>query len=392
MLIEIRMVEFVNKGQELMLHAALRRLQRAWPDAAFTMAPSKLAPFLPRAELGLLQKAWLWRFGIQWGGLAAIAPARLREYYGVVLDREVDVVADAAGFLYTDLWGPRPAEELAHSCRRWRKRGIPIILLPQAFGPFTSRRLKKAIRTIVDHADLIFARDKVSHQHLVEAAGEREHLRIAPDFTSLIDGIVPDDFEVTPHRYAIVPNYRMIDKTSKARSDAYLPFMIRCVRYLKEQGVAPFLLVHSGPLDLELADQICQACGGDVPVIRERHPLKIKGILGQCEGSIGSRFHGLVSALNQGVPALATGWAHKYQELFDEYGFSAGVLDTRDSEDTLRRRLDLLLNPASRVRIQHTLLENARALNQRAEAMWQEVFRVIDMNVIDGDRRSRVSD
>lgn len=388
-LIEIRMVEFVNKGQELMLHATLRRLQQAYPEADFTMAPSALAPFRPRAELGLRQKAWLWRYGIQWGGLAGLAPPRLREYYGVVLDREVDVVIDAAGFLYTDMWSPRPAEELAHSCRRWHRRGTKIILAPQAFGPFTSRRLQNAIRTIVDHTDLIFARDPVSYQHLIDLVGERPHIQMAPDFTGLIDGIVPDDFEPAPGRCSIVPNYRMVDKTSRTQSDAYLPFMIRCVQYLRQQGVSPFLLVHSGPSDLKLAEHIRAAVGGDVPIVKQGHPLKIKGILGQCESSIGSRFHGLVSALNQGVPALAAGWSHKYQMLFDDYGFGEGMMDTRDSNEEMRKRIALLTDPDSRAGIRSNLLAKAQTQSERAEAMWQQVFDVIDGSAGSGTRPDR---
>jgi colanic acid/amylovoran biosynthesis protein len=377
MLIEIQMVEFVNKGQELMLRAALQRLRQAYPDASFAMAPSVLAPYHGRARLGLGQKAWYWGCGIQWGDLAALAPARLREYYGVVLDREVDVVVNAAGYLYCDHWGPRPAEELARACRRWHRRGTRIILLPQAFGPFTSSRLRQAMRTIADHADLIFARDPISHVHLAEIVEDRQQLRIAPDFTGLIDGIAPENIELPAHSYSIIPNCRMIDKTRGSTREAYLPFMIRVVQHLKERGVSPLLLAHSGPTDLELARQIDAACGG-VPIIKEDHPLRIKGILGKCEGCIGDRFHGLVSALHQGIPALAAGWSHKYQMLFDTYGFSEGLLDPADSDDVMRNRLDMLLDPMSRNRIRSLLIENALKVDQQAEAMWQTVFRTLD--------------
>jgi len=377
MLIEIQMVEFVNKGQELMLRAALQRLRQAYPAATFTMAPSVLAPYRARAKLGLDQKAWYWGYGIQWGDLAALAPARLREYYGVVLDREVDVVVNAAGYLYCDHWGPRPAEELARACRRWHRRGTRIILLPQAFGPFTSSRLRQAMRTIADHVDLIFARDPISHAHLAKVVGDRQQLRIAPDFTGLIDGIAPENIELPARSYCVIPNYRMIDKTSGSKREAYLPFMIRAVQYLKGRGVSPLLLAHSGPTDLELARHIDAACGG-VPIIQEDDPLRIKGILGKCEGCIGDRFHGLVSALHQGTPALASGWSHKYQTLFETYGFSEGMLDPGDSDEVMRDRIDMLLDPMSRDRIRSVLVENALKVEQQAEAMWQTVFRTLD--------------
>jgi hypothetical protein len=65
-----------------------------------------------------------------------LVPAGIREQYGVVLDKEVNVVLDAAGFAYSDQWGPDLSEELARSSKRWKKQGSKVILLPQAFGPF----------------------------------------------------------------------------------------------------------------------------------------------------------------------------------------------------------------------------------------------------------------
>ena len=138
MLIEIRKAGFVNKGAELMLYAALEKMREAYPEAQFCMAPSAnngAAPFAKRVELGLLQKAWMWRYCFQWGDLAMLSPQKIREMYGIVLDKEIDIVLDAAGFAYSDQWGDRSCQELARSCKRWKKNDTKIILLPQAFGP-----------------------------------------------------------------------------------------------------------------------------------------------------------------------------------------------------------------------------------------------------------------
>src|SRR5690606_16707582 len=124
----------------------------------------------------------------------------------------------------------------------------------------------------------------------------------------------------------IVPNCRMLDKTDQATRDAYLPFLIKCTEHLLRKNARPFVLVHEGKDDRALADKLSAAVGG-IPVIEEKGALQIKGILGACSGTLGSRFHGLVSALSQGVPALATGWSHKYQMLFEDYGVPEGLLE-----------------------------------------------------------------
>jgi colanic acid/amylovoran biosynthesis protein len=378
MIIEIRKAGFVNKGAELMLHAALQKLKTRYPDATFVMAPTTEKsdhPFRKLVQLGFYPKASLWRYGIQWGNLANFAPRPLREMYGVVLDKEVDVVIDAAGFAYSDQWGDAPSIELAQSAKAWHKNGTRVILLPQALGPFTTEKIRAAMQTVVENVDLIFPRERVSYEHLTELTGEQAKIRQAPDFTNLISGVIPADFDVERNRFCIVPNCRMLDKTDQQTRDAYLPFLISCARYLLEKGAKPFALVHEGKNDLALAEKLSAAVGG-IPIVRESGPLEIKGILGACSGTLGSRFHGLVSALSQGVPALATGWSHKYQMLFEDYGFPEGLVQVTADEAEIRRKLDLVTDDSPRVA---ALIQTRTAeLKQQSEQMWQQVFEVID--------------
>ena len=146
MYIEIRKAEFVNKGAELMLLAAVEQVRLRYPQARLVMAPGhekSAAPFGKRAALGFYQKAWLWRSSLQLGDLAALAPKKLREAYGVVLDRELDAVLDAAGFLYSDQQGAKYNHELARASQRWKRRGTKVILLPRLSAPIAPRRAGK---------------------------------------------------------------------------------------------------------------------------------------------------------------------------------------------------------------------------------------------------------
>lgn len=393
MIIEIRKAGFVNKGAELMLHATLQKIRERYPDATFVMAPTPrrgTQPYHKLVSLGFLPKASLWRYGVQWGELANLAPRLLREMYGVVLDREVDVVLDAAGFAYTDQWGDTPAAELAQSAKRWKRRGTRLILLPQAFGPFESPRNQASIRAIVDNADLVFARERMSYEHVARLTGKRPNLRQAPDFTNLVKGRLPERFDVENNRFCIVPNCRMLDKTDQHVRDAYLPFLQRCAQYLVERKARPFILVHEGVDDQRLAEQVSAAVGG-IPVVKETDPLRIKGILGACSGTLGSRFHGLVSALSQGVPSLATGWSHKYQMLFEDYGFPEGLMEVTASDEEIRHKLDLVTRDAERVR--GVIQARTAALKAESERMWAQVFEVLDpcYQALHGGRFERVA-
>lgn len=377
-LIEIRRAGFVNKGAELMLYAIFEKMKKEFPDAEFAMETNRgSTTYKNRALLGLYQKPRFFRFGIQFGQLFELVPKIVKEMLGIVTDSQIDVVIDAAGFAYSDQWGIQNTKELTDSCVRWKKNGTKIILMPQAFGPFNKKPMGTLIKKTIENVDLVFARDKVSYEFLVNIVGERPNLKTGVDFTNIIEGIVPENFDQEANRFCIVPNYRMIDKTSKEDGDAYLPFMIEVTRYAYEKGQKPFILVHEGHNDHTLAEKIRDAVSKDIQIIKESHPLKIKGILGVSSGTVGSRFHGLVSALSQGTPALATGWSHKYQMLFQDYDFSEGLLNVHITKDELHKIMDLVIDEKFKQSVIEKIQSNSQRLKKETEQMWADVMKVL---------------
>jgi len=375
LVIEIRKAGFLNKGAELMLYSILEKMKEAYPTAKFVMAPHpEAAPYEERIKHQLYQKPDIWMFGIQWAGVFNLIPKVFRKMYGIVLDREVDVVIDAAGFAYGDQQGENATLGLADATKRWKKNKTKVILLPQAFGSFETLSIKKAMKVVVNNADLIFAREKKSYDYLVRVAGESSRLRMAPDFTNITKGMLPASFDSSINCFCLVPNYRMIDRTPKAYSEAYLPLMIESARYLLEKDLKPFVLIHERGDDLILAKKMSEAVGGRLPIIIETDPLKIKGIIGACEGMVGSRFHGLVSALSQGVPVVATGWSHKYQELLDDYGVPEGLLDVTCRESELHAKLNMLVNNELRKCTKEIIERKSELLKLQTKAMWERVF------------------
>ena len=382
MIIEIRKAGFVNKGAELMLLSVLDRLGMALPNASFTMVPTASREDTPQPierimRAGLYPKISVYRMGHELADIARLIPERLRRRYGLIMDHEVNAVVDAAGFTYSDQWGSSSAQELAYFSQRWRKQGTKVVLMPQAFGPFEGHKIREHMRRAVDNCDLIFAREKTSYDHLTSVVGERPYIQVAPDFTNLLPGVVPDEFDGCECRVALVPNYRMIDKTGPSSSTAYLPFMIQCAKYLLEHSQKPFVLVHEGVPDSLLAEEISREAGG-IPIVSESDPRKIKGILGSCYATIGSRFHGLVSALSQGVPSLATGWSHKYKELFSDYGFGEGVLNLEEDWDSAAAQIDEIVDPEGNTQIRVLLGERGKRIKAEAEGMWSLVIETLE--------------
>jgi polysaccharide pyruvyl transferase WcaK-like protein len=381
--IEVRGAGFTNKGAHLMLLAVRERLKARYPNAVLTMVPSHSAgpsPFPTVVAAGFMPKCELWRWGVPWGDLARLAPRKIREMFGWVLDLEVDAVLDISGFAYSDQWGRQALTLAASAAKRWRRRGVPLVLLPQAFGPIEDSHNQRSFRRLLGAADLVFSRDADSHAWASRFAPYRERLQQAPDFTNLIAGIRPENPADFASAVAITPNYRMLDKTDPSIRDRYVPFLTKVVSRVSRAGLRPILLIHEGAPDLALAKQVCELSGvGEILV--ESDPLKLKGVLGCCAAAVGSRYHGLVSALSQGVPALGTSWSHKYRALYGDYEFSSGLIDLKDELET-DRQIEALLDPDWRSGISRELASRAEELRRQSEQMWEEVYRVIDRVVL----------
>jgi polysaccharide pyruvyl transferase WcaK-like protein len=325
----------------------------------------------------LYPKASLYYKGIQWGRMATLIPEKIRSMYGLVTDKEIDVVIDASGFSYSDQWGVNSSLELANSSARWRKQGTKVILMPQAFGPYKNPRVRNAIKRAVNNIDLVMPREQISYDYLIEAVGRNKKISMYPDFTNLTEGVLPDYFDRNIHGVCLVPNHRMIDKAPDGQGHKYLPLMMRCAKYLKKKDLKPFILVHEGENDRLLANQISAAAGA-LPILTEANALKIKGILGASKATIGSRFHGLVSALSQGVPSIATGWSHKYQELFREYSFEDGIISVDVLEADLHNMIDRIVDEPSCSEISISLKRESERSKLFSQDMWGKVYSVID--------------
>jgi polysaccharide pyruvyl transferase WcaK-like protein len=377
--VEIKGTDTVNKGAELMLHAAVQSMRSAFPEARMVMPP-KHEDYEKRAALQLWQKLWLRRSGIQLGNLGVIVPKRLRRRYGLILDKELDLVLDASGFRYSDQFNDGPTVEMAGDVATWKKRGTKVVLLPQAFGPFTTPGIRAAFTSIANQADLIFPRDDVSYKHVTDLVGERKNIIQSPDFTNLVSGLTPDDPERFQDRYCLVPNVRMLDKTTKSDSAGYAEFCAHCLASLLQMGQQPFVLVHEGEKDAALAREIIAKVGEDIEIIRETDALKIKGILGLCSGVISSRFHALVSCLSQGTPCLATGWSHKYEMLLSEYDVPENCLTISMDKSELSQKIEGIVKEDSRKEVIGRITSASAAYKDKARTMWQEVATLVESN------------
>lgn len=129
------------------------------------------------------------------------------------------------------------------------------------------------------------------------------------------------------------------------------------------------MLNHEGFRDKDLCYQINAVNETKIPVVSGITAQEVKGLIGNSHTVISSRFHGVVSALSQGVPCLATSWSHKYEMLFKDFG---------QEDRILTEAADWVINKGKIVAIEQnheTIAENIKAVKAslllKTKKMWE---------------------
>lgn len=379
MIAEIRGVQFDNKGAELMLHAVVQKMTE-WNEKNIVAMRPKVGSFSQRSQLGLYQLVWSDKkfplVGSSFNSFLNVIPQKTKKSLGITTYSDIDAVLDASGFNYSDQWGAEKSAKMADLAKKCRKEGKKVILLPQAFGPFENPDIRKAFTEVVKNSDLIFARESISYQYLMELGVESSHIKIAPDFTNLLKGSVPDYFDTNFKRACIIPNTRMTDKTSEEVSNNYTHFLETCIKHFISKELKPFILVHD-TTDQKLAFHLKEKFGESLEIILESNPLYIKGILGNCYAVVSSRFHGLINALSQGIPCLASGWSHKYKMLLKDYDSPECLIASINSTEEIEQKIDLIINEPNRSQILKRVKDASLEQKKLVSDMWDEVYNVL---------------
>jgi len=355
-----------NGGAELLLRATADRLPSTWMPIADGRRTS--GELLERWNVG---KFWdIAKLGVARSAGWDLAPRALAKRTGLYSDRHIDAVLDASGFFLSDQWSATAIARDAQTFARLARRGTPIVMLPQAFGPFEKPEVAAAARNLLQTTQLIFARDSVSLGHLKKLLGNDSRLRKAPDITIALDvGHEPEQSNVI----GIVPNVNIPSRSSEPDArQQYVSALAAMCALVRERGYEPVLFAHSSHGDPSIVTEVRSVD----PTVREFNPrdgVESKKFIGSCAGIIAGRYHAIVSALSQGVPAVAHSWSHKYGELLDDFDVDRGLADPNSAQESVAVLDDIMSDAGYGDR-----LTAARArLRQTVEQAWGEVLSVL---------------
>lgn len=285
---------------------------------------------------------------------------------------EADWVGDIrGGDSFSDIYGLKRflVGSLAVMSTIWVKGNI--VLLPQTYGPFSSRIARWLARYILMRASVALSRDRTSLPIIETLTSGRCRGHFCPDVAFALDSIVPDEICIQPPLPAkdgdtlIGLNINgLMFNGGYNRANMfglkldYRKFLVRLVVSLLANPQNRLLLIpHTfAPREnVESDPAACEDIKSRLPsslhdrvhvVIREYDQNEIKGIIGLCDFFIGSRMHACIAALSQNIPTIGVAYSKKFKGVFDSVGAGDWIIDGRfqSAEEGISKAMTLFEN------------------------------------------------
>lgn len=375
MVIHIKGGTLSNRGDELMLRTINEKLQSFLPSAQICVS-NYYAPYSIKSELGLFQTLWDKSLTLQ-GTIGYYILKRYAKSFGIIPPNKISWILDISGFCYTDEWDLRNITDMLTFVKRQNKYGSNLIFMPQAFGPFNSKESRNSFKELASFAEIIFPRDSISRDYLLDLNIEPSKIVKAPDITTIGPSFVPEEFNNLDKKFiCLVPNSRILEKRGENDFKAYIKLFINSIDLINEKGFYPVILLFD-EYDKKIVKTIKEKTSSKFLFYNEFNPIHSRGIIGKSHALIGSRYHSLVSGLSQGVPSLGTSWSHKYQELFRDYNCEKNLIsDFENGIETINRFLHQDNIEADRDNLKIT----SKKVIQSSYEMWELINTKMKLN------------
>lgn len=274
---------------------------------------------------------------------------------------DMDAVIDVSGFQLTSKF-PNDANRLflyyIEEAKRYSKK---IVLMPQSFGPFDytkdKEKMLSLIQTDLRKADLIFARENEGY-HLLTDTLKLNNVYRSTDLVLQSKEIDWSNIytDVPQFKYpkisgkgnvAIIPN---IQTFKHGNETEIIELYKKIIIHLLENGKKVHIFRHSN--DMTACEKIYSGFENEKNVFLYRNQFECAEyslMIKQFDFIIASRFHAIVHAYKEGIPAVIFGWAIKYQELASNFGQERFVFNitnelNKQLQDIFRALDDMCIN------------------------------------------------
>lgn len=268
----------------------------------------------------------------------------------------------SGGDSFSDLYGMKRFNSIVLPKLIAIENKIPLILLPQTYGPFSSSKTLEIAKYIVSNAKMCFARDERSFDYLKDLLGSNynpeQHISgvdmafalniskptdLDPDLEKWINtnssligfnisGLIYFAPDQAKNQYGFRANYK----------DSVLGFINRI---LDNTDRKVLLIPHVGSYSAKSLYENDHAAADEIfKLIDTKYQDRIRVLKGAFDSSqikyviskldwfCGTRMHSTIAALSSGVPAATIAYSDKAKGVFESCGQGDHVVDPRHLE------------------------------------------------------------
>lgn len=221
--------------------------------------------------------------------------------------------------------------------------GIPVYIMPNSFGPFTSKMSRWMVKRCLSRCQLVCARESISKEALMNMCGIKSLLSrdlamyLAKDNGFDAKECLTDNnisfhagkmvgITVRPYRFPGNPN-------ADTLYNDYKSSVCNFIIWLKRNGYHPVLIEHVFSENYHERDIICikeivkmtREKGYDVDVFSNLslNCRQMKSIYAEMDYLVGTRFHSVIFSLTENVPVIAiTYGGNKGEGIMKDIGLS----------------------------------------------------------------------
>ena len=271
-----------------------------------------------------------------------------------MLDQCAAVLDVSGGDSFSDIYGSHRFWLVLRPKLIAKRRGIPLVLLPQTYGPFKGRRERRLAREAVLGATTAWARDRYSYDELKDLLGsefDQSRHREGVDMAFNLGMLDPGD-KVTPELRTWlreqsehpliglnVSGLIALEPEEASRRfglrASYLDVLDGFVRaVLRDPELRLLLVPHVMPIDTEGCERVLAALP---PALASRTRIspaslderEVKWLISHMDWFCGTRMHSTIAALSTRVPTAAVAYSDKTRGVFASCGVEDQVIDPR---------------------------------------------------------------
>lgn len=281
------------------------------------------------------------------------------------------------GDSFTDIYGDTRFKVNTNIKLLIEKMGIPLILGPQTYGPYYSKKNQLKARKVIKQSVAVIARDKISAQLVKKIAGRDADVSADLAFRLPYRRAIRTDKKLcigVNISGLLVKNKSESTTTNFSLCTDYDLFIERVLKYLDENNYDIYLIPHVLE-DSECIEAFHQKYPNTKVLDMFETPMEAKSAIAQLDFFIGARMHATIASVSTGIPTLAVAYSRKFKGVFDLIGYHH-VIDLQDLDtDAAIRKTIYALNHREELKIdvKHSMDQCDRYFD-KVEQIFKEII------------------